>query len=147
MHLLLGIGNTLRRDDGVGPYIASLLRGNEGWHAIDCGISPENFTSIVRKERPELLVIVDAALMGLAPGEFRIVPPERIDGVAVSTHRLPLRLLLSYLSPHAGRTIFIGIEPLAIEDSEGLTLPVREGAERLVCMLLKGEIDRIPVLG
>lgn len=145
MDILLGIGNVLRGDDGVGPYIASRLHASR-WKAIDAGTSPENFTSVIRREQPQLLVLVDAALMGCRPGEFRVIPPERIEEVAMSTHRLPFSLLISYLSPVAERILFIGIEPASIKDGEGLSPAVRKGADSLLGLLGRGEIDRIPTL-
>ncbi|MDH7593009.1 MAG: hydrogenase 3 maturation endopeptidase HyCI [Methanomicrobiales archaeon] len=145
MNVLLGIGNIHRGDDGVGPYVARRVHMS-GWKAIDCGTSPENFTSVVREARPELLVLVDAALMGCSAGEFRVVPPERIEGVATSTHRLPFSLLISYLSHVVERIHFIGIEPLSIKDGGGLSSEVREGAHSLLKLLERGEIGRIPAL-
>ena len=44
VNLLLGIGNDLLGDDGVGPFIAEKLRGAD-WQVINAGIVPENFIS------------------------------------------------------------------------------------------------------
>ncbi len=143
--MLLGIGNRMHGDDGAGPHVARRLRGS-AWHAIDCGTAPENFTSVVRREAPDLLVLVDAARMGLSPGEFRIVPPERIEGVVVSTHRLPLSRLVGFLSPLAGRILLIGIEPGDLSGGESLSPLVIRGAERLIKILERGSIGEIETL-
>ncbi|MBN2067580.1 MAG: hydrogenase maturation protease, partial [Candidatus Diapherotrites archaeon] len=68
--VLMGIGNELKGDDGIGNAVAREFQG-KGWKPVECETVPENFIAIVKRERPELLVIVDAASMGLAPGQFR----------------------------------------------------------------------------
>lgn len=144
--ILLGVGNTLRRDDGAGSFVARNFR-QEGWMAIDCGTVPENVTGIVRRERPGLVVIVDAADMGIFPGEFRVIPKEKVRDVSFGTHQLPLDIVIDYLLGLAERVVLVGIQPLVVETGEGLSPPVREGARRLIGMLGRGEIGRIAVYG
>ena len=67
VRMLLGIGNPLHGDDGVGNYVASRFRAR-GWNSIDCGTMPENFTAVVRRHHPEILVLVDATDLGLPLG-------------------------------------------------------------------------------
>ncbi len=145
MKMLLGIGNTLRRDDGVGNYIAHRMEGT-GWTAVDCGTVPENFTSVVRRSHPDLLVFVDAGRMGIPPGEFRRVPKEEIEDVSIGTHALPLSHLIDFLADAAETILFIGIEPENVRDGEGLSEPVIEGAERLITMLKKERVFDIELL-
>ena len=142
VRMLLGIGNTLRRDDGVGNYIASRFRAR-GWLVLDCGTMPENFSGVVRRHRPELLVLVDAADIGLAPGGFRIIAPDRIGDVSIGTHNLPLSHVIGFLSESAGQILFIGIQPGEMGDGEGITPAVREGADLLIDLLKSNRIDEI----
>ena len=142
VNLLLGVGNSLLGDDGVGNYIASRFKA-PGWIAIDSGTTPENFTGVIRRERPEVLIIVDAADMGLAPGDFRIVRPADIASVTVGTHSLPLNLLIEYLAGSAGRVIFIGIQPRQMAMERGVSDAVKAGAETLMIMLARGNLADI----
>jgi len=142
--MLFGIGNPLLGDDGVGNYIADRFRA-PGWIAVDCGTIPENFTGVVRREHPEILILVDAADLALSPGEFRAVQPDDIANVTFGTHSLPLNLLMGYLAGSAGKVIFIGIQPGQTVMGEGLSNPVREGADRLIAVLTSGAIDTIGV--
>ena len=144
-NILLGIGNLLNGDDGAGIYVAEQFRGDD-WISLACGTAPENFTGIVRKTRPNCLVLVDAAAMGLSPGEFRIIPRHKIADISIGTHQLPLSLLIDFLSDAARRIVLIGIQPERAGTGEAISLQVREGAERLVQVLLSGGLDRIPVL-
>lgn len=145
-NILLGIGNPLNGDDGVGIYIAEQFR-KEGWITLACGTAPENFTGIVQKIRPSCLVLVDAALMGISPGGYRIIPRDRIEDVSIGTHQLPLSFLIDFLSDAIPRILLIGIQPERTGTGEEISLPVREGADQLVRVLSTGELDRIPVLG
>jgi hydrogenase 3 maturation protease len=144
MNVLLGIGNSLLGDDGVGNYIASRFR-QPGWTVYDCGTVPENFTSPVRKAHPGILLLVDAAEMGLPAGEFRVVPPESIADVSIGTHSLPLTHLIDYLAPDAGRILFVGIQPASMAMGQGLSPAVRNGAERLMDLIRTGSVDEIRV--
>jgi len=128
----------------VGNYIASLFR-QTGWTVYDCGTVPENFTSPVRKAHPDILLLVDAAEMGLPAGEFRVVPPDRIADVSIGTHSLPLTHLIDYLSPDAGQIIFVGIQPASMEMGQGLTPAVRNGAERFLDVIRTGALAKIPL--
>jgi hydrogenase 3 maturation protease len=144
-NILLGIGNPLSGDDGVGIYVAEQFK-MEGWVSISCGTAPENFTGLVRKTRPSRLVLVDAAAMGISPGEYRIIPRHRIADVSMGTHQLPLSLVMDYLSDSAGMIILIGIQPERAIVGGGISPSVREGANRLVLAISSGELDHIPVL-
>jgi len=145
-NILLGIGNPLNGDDGVGMYIAERFR-KENWIPLPCGTAPENFTGIIRKSRPACLILVDAAAMGISPGEYRIIPRDKIEDVSIGTHQLPLSLLIDFLSDSAERIILIGIQPECFAPGEEISPAVRKGADRLVYVLSSGELDRIPILG
>jgi hydrogenase 3 maturation protease len=145
-NILLGIGNPLNGDDGVGIYVAERFRKDD-WIPLSCGTAPENFTGIIRKTRPACLVLVDAAAMGISPGEYRIIPRDKIEDVSIGTHQLPLSFLIDFLSDIASRIILIGIQPERAGTGEEISLPVRRGADRLLYVLSSGELDRIPVLG
>lgn len=145
-NILLGIGNPLNGDDGIGIYVAERFRKDD-WIPFACGNAPENFTGIIRKTRPSCLVLVDAAVMGISPGEYRIIPRDKIEDVSIGTHQLPLSFLIDFLSDIVERIILIGIQPERAGTGDEISLQVREGADRLLYVLSSGELDRIPVLG
>ena len=145
MKVLMGVGNELRGDDVVGIYVARNFK-KDGWYVIVAGQVPEDFSSEIKKLRPELLIIVDAALMGLKPGEFRIVPPEKIPKVAFSTHGMPLSFFINYLKEYVGKIILIGIEPRQMEFGRNMSDEVKEGASNLLDILLNENWNKIPSL-
>lgn len=144
-NILLGIGNPLNGDDGAGTYVAGQFE-KDGWIPISCGTAPENFTGIIRKTRPDCLVLVDAAAMGRSPGEYRVIPRQKVAEVSMGTHQLPLSMLIEFLSDSAGRIVLIGIQPDQAFAGEELSPRVREGADRLVQELVAGRISHIPTL-
>jgi hydrogenase 3 maturation protease len=144
MNILLGIGNPIRGDDGVGPYIARTFL-HPSWKSIDCGTAPENFTSLLRREQPAHLILVDAADMGLCPGEFRIIPKACIVDLSFSTHGPSLSLLIKYLSSLLPDVILIGIQPGETIEGERISPAVIKGAENLKMHLANDEIAQISV--
>jgi len=136
-YVLMGLGNICRGDDGIGSFIAQNFQSDD-WLVLDCGTTPENFTSLVKKTQPEYLVIVDAAQMNLEPGEFRVIPSERIDKFYLTTHNIPLSLLISYLDEWAEKIILIGIQPEKMEDFQRISERVQDSARKLI-EILKGK--------
>ena len=94
-NILLGIGNPLNGDDGVGIYVAEQFR-KEGWIPLACGTAPENFTGIIRKTRPSCLVLVDAAAMGIFPGEYPDHSAEKNRGCEYRNPPAPSRFSLTF---------------------------------------------------
>lgn len=139
------IGNRDGGDDAVGPYIADRLKkDSDDFVVLDCGVAPENFTSVVKKHAPKDLIIVDAVEMGLKPGEIRIVPKEKIGVMHISTHGIPVSVLINYLDQYVENIIFIGIQPKAM--SGRFTDIVKENADQLIELIKKKNLDKIECL-
>jgi hydrogenase 3 maturation protease len=145
--MLLGVGNRLARDDGAGPMLAERLAGTT-WVAVDCGTSLENVAGIVSRERPDLLVLADAARMGLTPGSVRRLPRPASDRMLASTHGLPLSFFLDRLESVASETILLGIEPADLAFGEGLSAELDDAIDGLVRRLTANDkgIESIEIL-
>jgi hydrogenase 3 maturation protease len=135
-YILMGLGNIWRGDDGVGCFIAQNFKSDD-WLVLDCGTVPENFTSVVSKSRPKYLVIVDAAQMHLEPGQFRVIPPERIDQLYITTHNIPLSYLISYLDRWVEKIILIGIQPKKIDDFNWISKELKDSTKKIIRILEK----------
>ena len=140
------VGNRDGGDDAVGPYIADKLKSleNDDFFVLDCGIIPENYTSVVKRHKPRTIVIVDAVEMELKPGEIRIVPKEKIGSMHISTHGIPLSVLMSYLEEFVENIVFIGIQPQRMFDD--ITEPVKKSADKIVELIREKKIDEIETL-
>ncbi len=138
--VLLGIGNELLGDDSIGPWIAKKINGKNNWIGINAGTAPENFLSLIKREKPDLLVIVDATEMGLSPGEIRLIPREKIPKLTYfSTHTLSLAFLIETLESDVGKILFIGIQPKAIALGCPISEEVVLSAKRLLGILTQEE--------
>ncbi len=133
-YILMGIGNTLRGDDGIGSIIAQSFKDHD-WLSINCGVVPENFTSIIKKNKPDLVVLIDAVEMDLKSGEFRIISPDRISALHLTTHSMPLSFLISYLKEYTQELIFIGIQPKIIDYSNSVSPKVLKCSEEIIKIL------------
>lgn len=161
--LILGIGNSLKGDDGIGPHVVGRLNdrlcsvpaapddGEAAGHvterfAIDCGMVPENYGSVVRQHSPDRVVLVDAAEMGLPAGSARAIPSERAGLMCVSTHSMPLSLFVSYLKEFCPDVVLIGIQPERMELGAAMCREVVEAGDRLVTRIVEGRLSDIPLL-
>ncbi|MCD6461442.1 MAG: hydrogenase 3 maturation endopeptidase HyCI [Thermoplasmata archaeon] len=110
--VLMGVGNPLKGDDGVGPYAADYMASlsPRGWEAWNVETVPENYTGRLRRVRPETLVVVDACDMGLEAGEARRIPPEMVGVMHVSTHSIPLSVFLSIVKEYVGDAVLVGVQ-------------------------------------
>ncbi len=153
--IVLGIGNRLGGDDAVGPCLVDIL--NQRQHAakaprpaeitaIDAGTAPESYTSIIRRRRPESLILVDAADMGLPPGALRTIPPDKISVLSFSTHHMPLSMFISYVQEFCGKVLFIGVQPERTEMGRRLSKAVRKNTTELSEVILQGRVAEIPLL-
>jgi len=133
---LLGIGSTLRSDDAAGMFFIERIRElvqQDRMLPIAGSTAPENFTGVIKEFVPDKLFIIDAAHMGIKPGEARVVPASDIAGVSFSTHMLPLPVMLKYLEAEVGcEVVFIGIQPKCTEQGLFMSEEVKRGTERLV---------------
>ena len=132
------IGNELRGDDGVGPFIARLLKPSGGITVVDCGETPENYLGVISAYRPEKVVIIDAAYFGGNPGEIRAVEKSQISGGGASTHDAILTLFADYIEAQTGaETFFVAIQPENSEVGSGLSPVVEAAARRLASAINK----------
>ena len=153
--IVLGIGNRLGADDAAGTCLvdmlnqrqqkAKTLRSGEST-AIDAGTTPESYTSVIRRHRPDVLILVDAADMGLPPGALRTIQPEKISTLSFSTHHVPLSVFISYVNEFCGKVLLIGVQPERTEIGEEISKAVRKSAKKLTEAILKGRISEIPPL-
>ena len=131
--IILGVGNELKSDDGVGPFIIKNLMAedieSDRLLLINAETVPENFTGKIRKENPSHIIIVDACLMGCRPGEIKIVDKDDFTNIGISTHSMSLSYFVKYLEMDSDfKIIFVGIEPETMDWGENPTENVEKTA-------------------
>lgn len=139
MNLLLGIGNPRHGDDALGPVFARAFR-HPDWRCLNASTAPENFTGWIRRQHPDLLVLLDAADLGLPPGTLRRLDPDAIQSADFGTHAGSIGQLANYLSDAAGRIVILGIQPAGTTPGQRLSPPVRAALKQLAATLAAGQL-------
>jgi hydrogenase 3 maturation protease len=143
--LIMCIGNRDGGDDSLGPYIAGKMKKEQTNDLIiDCGTTPENYTALVKQQKPDTLILIDAAEMNQPPGAIRIIPKEKIGTMHISTHGIPLSILISYLEREVDHIIIIGIQPKQM--SGPLSTVGKNSADQLIEIIKKHTYEKIPIL-
>jgi hydrogenase 3 maturation protease len=139
--VVAGIGNPICMDDFVGVKIVQDVQSKvpKNVYLIECETVPESFLQEIVDLKPSHVLLIDAAILGLKPGEARLVFPEQVDDFpAITTHVLPLRILCEYITQATKARIgLLLIQPGKTEFGEGLTPEVQEAAKKITRMLLK----------
>lgn len=138
--VILGIGNPLRKDDAVGVEIVRALKGRvpKKVRLIECQTTPENFAGRIKRLKPSHILMIDAAHFSAKAGEVRLFPPEKISGVALSTHAMPLHMLVEVLQSNLEvKVALLGVEPKSVEFGEGLTPETQKAVARIAETLEK----------
>ena len=133
--VIMGIGNDICGDDGIGPYIVENIKHLESSNVsiLNVTTAPENFTGKIRKIDPTHIIIVDAVIMNEGPGKIKIVKKEEVAGVSLSTHSMSLSYLVNYLELEKPYNIlFIGIEPESMELGQGLSPLVKSSSDEII---------------
>jgi hydrogenase maturation protease HycI len=139
---VLGVGHELYGDDAVGVWLAGRLKEmapiSESLLAIQGGPAPENFTGVLRRYKPDLVLLVDAALMNLEPGMIGWLSWRDTSGFSASTHTLPLHILASYLTAELNCEVtLLGIQPAQTQVGAPLSPEVQEAAENITKSIIE----------
>ena len=130
--LVITVGNSLRSDDGIGPFIAENLVSTHRLKIIDAGINPENIIDDAVDVKPSKIIIIDAAQFGGEPGEARVIEKEHLPQTSLSTHSIPLPVFTSILEEDTqAELIFLGVQAEKMELGEGLSSSVKKTGEEL----------------
>jgi len=144
--LIVGVGNPLMGDEGIGPYAVrnlSLLPMPADVEIIDCGCDLLNIISHI--DKPKKIIVIDAIRAGGEPGRiyrFHFDELEQVETNTGSAHQLQavdaLRLLRK-ICPCLSRCeiTVIGVEPKVMELSTDLSEEVRESIADLTQLVLE----------
>lgn len=130
--VIVGIGNTLKGDDGAGPLVCEQLRGKVCAEVIDAGTVPENYIQKIIKKAPQNLLIIDAIDFGASAGTINIFKPEQLDSFVLSTHTLSPRLFVDMVCGNIQVDVyFVGIQPAQMQLGQPQSEQVNESIQRL----------------
>jgi len=132
--VVVGIGNTLKGDDGAGPLVCEQLRhAGVGAELIDAGTVPENYIQPIIKKAPQNLIVIDAIDFGTSPGTVSIFKPEQLRSLVFSTHILSPHLFVDMVrSAIEVDVYFVGIQPAQTKLGQSVSVAVKEAIQWLV---------------
>ncbi len=149
---VIAVGNTFCGDDGVGAAVLAKLGATLPADAagpvelVDLGA--DALALIDQLEPGRRCVVIDAARMGLTPGEVAVFRPDevhlRIRGDGLSLHGLGLAeafRLAEWLGRMPDDVLVIGIEPAQVAPGSGLSDAVAAAVPRVVD-LIQAEVLR-----
>ena len=86
------------------------------------GTTPESITAPLRRFQPDHVILIDAADMGVRPGTIAVLKPGRIQANLVSTHVLPLSVVMKFIAKDSKtRVTLLGVQPDIFESKKRLT--------------------------
>lgn len=140
--LVIGLGNSYRRDDGVGPAVAERLRGRRDVEVATCEQEPSRLLDAWAGA--DLALVVDAVASGAEPGTVhrfdaseRAVPSSVFRG---STHAFGVGEVIELaraLGRLPGRVIVYGVEGAEFAAGDGLSPAVAAAVEPLAAELIE----------
>lgn len=149
--LVLGLGNTLLGDEGVGVHIIQKLQQEnfeqDGITFLDGGTL--SFTLAGYIEEADNLIIIDAAQLNKSSGVISVYEGEEMDKFVTgnrnkSVHEVNITdiLSLAHLTGHLPEhRALIGIQPQLIDWGDTLSEPVANAMTN-VCQITRGLISR-----
>jgi hydrogenase maturation protease len=133
---VIGIGNPLRGDDGVGAAVAERVRGMPGIDKVIGDGDPFQVADLL--SGPHNVLLIDATRGGGEPGAITVwepsIQPLGRGRVGASSHGFGADSaieLASALAPLPDRVVVVGIDGAAFE-GEGLSAPVVAALDKAV---------------
>ncbi len=131
--VVLGVGNELYRDEGVGVVVARLLAEEgtaPGVQVVEGALGGINL--LFEMEGAQRVIVVDAVDMGAAPGTVRVFTPQEVEVVPpamiASLHQVGLEqvLELGQLIGVQPQVHIVGIQPEVVAPGFELTETVTQ---------------------
>lgn len=119
--MVIGVGNLLLKDEGIGIHVANALQKlnlPQGVEIIDGGTSPD---LLAYAEAGDKLIIIDAARAGGEPGTvYRLRPADLATetGGTFSVHDLGIEQslrMMALIGNEPKEIVIIGVEPKEID--------------------------------
>ena len=141
--LLLGVGNRLRGDEGLGCFLVNRLKGKVNIPLIDGGTLPEKNLGFLEASHADLvLVAVAADVPDTASGDITLIDLDQLPAMKVKTRSADLSLLFRFI-PQKSRpeVLLIAVQPdNQMQNRKGVSDSVRvalDGLEALFVELFK----------
>jgi len=127
--LFVGIGNLLKRDDGVGVYISNRIMNRDNIASLTVETSIENYIGKINSLNPDLLVLLDCMELQSDPGTFKLLELNQIQDITFNTHNISLNRLSDFFTMPV---YILGIQPEKVDFGENISYLVRNIADKII---------------
>jgi hydrogenase maturation protease len=148
---ILGVGNILCTDDGLGPYAIKVLEAQyefpEEVEVLDLGTPGLDFTPYIADAR--MVIVLDTVKGEEAPGSLRLLrdgeivakpPPSRMSPHEPGLREALMATELAEMNPE--EILLVGVIPESTEQGTKLTNVVREAVPAVVDTVV-AELERL----
>ncbi len=153
--VVLGVGAREKGDDAAGVLCAEQLRfalrgvRPRRIKVIVAADVPESATGPIRRFRPALILIIDAALSRRRAGSVFFVDPKDLADRPLTTHAMSLKLLSAYLEETiGGRVLLLGIQPKVVAwgaPPSASVLAAARAVSKEIIAGLRGTLGGVPL--
>jgi len=136
--IIVGIGNIIRGDDGFGPVLVKKIKDEAKALCLDAGTAPENYLGKIIKEKPDIILIIDAVHLDKNPGEYEILKGEDIVKSGFTTHDISPAMFMEYLTKETKADIYmLGVQPENIGLGDEMSEKLKEVSNELSRKILE----------
>ena len=136
--VIVGMGNPLKGDDGLGPCLIKKLKGKTKARLIDGESTPENYVGKIASLKPDTILVIDACDLGRAPGGVELLEIEKMTSTGYSTHNISPGVFMNYLKETTGADVFmLAVQPGNVNLGEGISSPVEKAIDKIEGWLRK----------
>jgi hydrogenase maturation protease len=135
--LFVGIGNLLRKDDGIGVYISRRITNRNNISALTVEASIENYIGKINLLNPDILVLIDCMDTESPAGTFNLLEIDKIHDQTYNTHNISLKRLSEFFNMPV---YVIGIQPASIDFGENISYLVKNVADKIINQINKQEV-------
>ncbi len=135
--LLVGIGNPLKMDDGVGVYITRRIKSNFNILSLTVEASIENYIGKINTLNPDILILIDCVDFKSQAGTVKLLTLSQIQDLTFNTHNISLRRLSEFFSMPV---YVLGIQPEKIDFGENISYLVKNVADKIIKQINKQEV-------
>lgn len=143
--VVLGLGNPLMADEGIGVYLVErLTESADAYPAVDFVDAGTGGLSILYQiEDRRRAIVIDCAFMDEPPGTIRRFTPDEVQSTKVLAHQslheadvMQILAMAKELGQAPEEIVIFGIQPERVEPGMGLSRTLTERIDEYISVIL-----------
>ena len=147
--VIIGLGNPIKGDDGIGVYITEKLKENQNnmqVNILTCYNSPANYLGKIATLNPDFIIFIDAVYHSkFEMGDIIIINPNKILEVeSFTTHYQSYNVVLDFLNKELNKTLdylVLGINIENVELGDELSDKIIKSSEIIISSITEMILD------